>query len=278
MDENPLDGYSPFADAELREAVPPVGDGALGAEPAAVGSDSGSDAEIRAYEARLNALENHLNNQAAQLSIAQETGEFEEPPNFPRFHPIVHFDIEEVPEDLRIFANSAMLGWGFMLAALALNWLGCLLLLGAGDACESPGSKIALATLYLFIIAPIALDFDALDVYRALRDGSPSSTRFVKMLTCIGITAIFEALQALGFESSGSCGLVTMVSVFAEGHWAIGTFAILVTLALAFAAYFHYDLAAGLWRYYRGTEQGENLQDNMRRTIATFIVEALQKK
>lgn len=283
MEENPLDTYSPFEDADIHE-VKPAGQSqdtpnTLGAEPISpINDKNDDDDEIKAYEARLNALENHLNNQATQLSIAQETGNFEEPPNFPKFYPLIHFDIEEVPENLRNFVNTALLGWCFMFGAFLLNWLGCLFLLGAGDSIESPGSKISLSTLYLFVVVPIAIDFDALEIYQALRESNPSNLKFMKIFIFLGVTIFFEGILTLGLESSGSCGLITMISLFTSGHWLLGLFSILVTLCLGFTTYFHYVLASSLWQYYRGTEQGENLQDNMKHTIANVIVDALQKK
>ncbi|KAH0795104.1 scamp-domain-containing protein [Histomonas meleagridis] len=275
-DNNPLDAYSPFEeDAEIKEERPNTKFTTIGADPII---DENDDEEIRAYEQRLNILEAQLNSQATQLSIAQETGTFEEPPNFPKFYPLVHFDIEEVPLELRQYVNNALFSWCVMFISFALNWLSCLFLLGAGEATDSPGSKIALSTLYFFLVVPMAIDFDALTIYNTLKNSSPTTIAYMKIFLFLGITILFEGILTLGLESSGSCGLITMISLFVSGHPVIGIFSLLVTLGLGAATYLHFRLFMSLWSYYKGTEQGADIQNDMKRTLTNIVVDALQKK
>ncbi|OHS97536.1 hypothetical protein TRFO_36220 [Tritrichomonas foetus] len=270
-DNNPLDSYSPFERVEdtnipSKETASPT----IGADPDL------EDAEIRAYEQRLNILESQLNSQMDQINIARETGSTEPLPNWPKFYPLVHFDIEEVPESLRLFVSEAFYGWFIMAVAFGLNWIGCLTLIRAGNSTDSPGSKIALASLYLFIFVPLALDFDAMSVYKVLKTDTPSTMSYLKIFIFLGITTFFEGILALGLESSGSCGLITMINLFIGGHWFIGLISIIVTCSLGLSCFSHYSLFRKLWSYYRGTADGEDFQGNLKRTFAMAVVDYLK--
>jgi hypothetical protein len=246
-DENPLQHYDPFSEPEPRPTLSPFPPSPAGTDP---------DQEIRALEEHLNRWERQLNAQEQQLVEAQRTGIIEPPPNWPPYYPFVHFDPSEVPDQLRPFAERAMLGWLLMALSFALNFLGCLSLLRAGDSADSPGSKIALSALYLFLIVPIALDLNAMAIYRALRDNAPSSLTFMKIFIFLGATTLFQAILTLGFETSGSCGLVTMLNLMFESHPFIGLLALVITAALAASTLVHFVLLNGLWRYWRNTDQG----------------------
>ena len=275
MDDNsnPLENYSPFENADqistTTTAVPTTSP--------TIGADIDDDEEIRAYEQRLNILESQLDSQTNILNAAQETGTLEPPPNWPKFYPLVHFDINEVPENLRHFVTSSFFGWCIMCATFGLNWIGCLTLLHAGEATDSPGSKIALATLYFFIVIPLALDLDAMAVYRILKSDSPSTLGYLKVFAALGVTTFFEGMLTIGLDSSGSCGLITMICLFTSGHWFIGMLSIIITAGLGFSTFTHYTLVKKLWAYYRGTEQGEHIQDNMKKTVAMMVVDTLNK-
>lgn len=271
MDENPLDKYSPFdqTDKDSTSKSVPTSSPTIGADPE-------DEEDIRAYEQRLNILESQLNSQESILNSAQDTGVFEPPPNWPKFYPMVHFDIEEVPEQLRKFVSLGLYAWCLMAISFGLNWLGCLTLLHAGDSTDSPGSKIALSSLYLFIVVPLDLDLGAMAIYRVLKSDNASTLSYMKMFAALGITVFFEGLLALGLESSGSCGLITTISLFMGGHVFLGLFSTIITASLSYTSYTQYKLLKSLWSYYKGTEQGENIQDNMKKTVAMMVVDSLK--
>jgi hypothetical protein len=262
---NPLDSYSPFDGTKDESVKSPT-----------IGADPEEEDEIRAFEQRLNILEAQLASQESELVTARETGSLEPPANWPNFYPLVHFDIEEVPTQLRSFVTDAMFEWCAMSIAFGLNFIGCLTLLRAGDATDSPGSKIALSTLYLFLLVPLALDLIALAVYRILKSDSPSSLSYLKLFLFMGGTTFFQAILTLGLESSGSCGLITMLSLWFGGHFFIATLAVLVTGSLAFSTFLHFRLLSGLWSYYRGTADGGDLEQTVKRTFAGAVVDALK--
>jgi hypothetical protein len=242
-------------------------------------STADEDLEIRRLEEKLNILESQLITQEQELEQAQRTGIIELPPNWPAFYPFVHFDPLSVPVSTRDFSNQAMFAWTLMAVAFALNFLGCVSLLRAGDSADSPGSKIALSALYLFLIVPIALDLTALAVYRALQNPSPSFLTFIKIFVFLGLSTLFQAILTLGFETSGSCGLVTMLNLFIESHVVIGMIALVITLALAVSTYFHFVLLSGLWRYWRRTEQGRvDLTVGAKQVVTNAIMTALSNQ
>ena len=273
-DSNPLDTYSPFDQHEDAQSAKHFSQPSLSPT---IGADPDlEDDEIRAYEQRLNILESQLNSQTDQIQLARETGNIEPPPNWPKFYPMVHFDIEEVPEALRAFVTEAFYGWFILVVAYGLNWIGCLFLIRAGNSTDSPGSKIALATLFLVFFATLGLDLDAMSIYRVLKTDKPSTVSYLKIFIFLGLTVLFEGIHSLGLESSGSCGLITMINLFMDGHWFIGLVSICVTGALALACYTHFKLFKKLWSYYRGTAEGEDFQGNLKRTFAMAVVDYLK--
>jgi hypothetical protein len=263
--ENPLDSYSPFdANPPSTPAPPRTSSPSFGVS---------EEDEIRVLEERLNVLESQISNQERQLNDARSTGSLEPPPNWPYFYPLVFYDVTDIAPHLQIFAQQAMLGWLCMAAGFSLNFVGCLLLLRAGEATDSPGSKIALSALYLFFVVPMALDLTALGVYRHLKSPSPSSLGYLKLVTFVGVSTAFQAMLTLGMESSGSCGFVTMLNLFIEGHGLIGLIALVITGLLGWSTWTHYQLVTGMWAFYRGSEEGRNL--DLTSTITPLLVGAL---
>ena len=271
-EENPLDTYSPFNEEEEKRPR------TSGSGVAAVASqDEEDDEELRLLERRVNILAAQLRESENEVERARLTGSLDLPPNWPKFYPLIHFDIEEVAQPLRKFVMDAMFAWCVMVIAFSLNLIGCLALLRAGNVTESPGSKVALAALYLFLLVPLALDLSALSVYRVLKTDSPSSLSYMKLFLFLGITTFYQAFLVLGLESSGTCGLITMINLLFSSYWFIGNLSALITWCFALSSWLHYKLLMALWDYYKGTEQGENLEQDVKKTLAVMVVDALKK-
>jgi hypothetical protein len=250
--ENPLDGYSPTFSLDTE------------------------DDEIAELERRLNQLEARVSQDEKRIREARETGSFEPAPNWPHFYPFIHFDLREVPEPLQRFVKEAMFGWCCMVIAFIFNFISCLSLLRAGNAADSPGSKIALSGLYLFLIVPMSLDLSALSVYRTLKDTQAGTLSYLKMFLFIAGLTLFQGILTLGLETSGSCGLITALSLFSEGHGFLGVLALIVTLFLFLSTFIHLKLLTGLWRFYRGSREGEDLDlHNVRQSLARLVVESM---
>lgn len=266
-----LDNYSPFDDNS--EPPKPVQNTPNpNTSPSSTNSVLNED-ELSAYEARLDALEMSLNRQETEIKDSRNA-DGELTPNWPKCYPLVHFDINDVPENKRGFVKSAFFSWVVMGVAFALNWIGTISLLSVKETIDSPGSKIALSTLYLFVIVPLALDLDTMSVYNVLRKNG-GTFDYLKVFIAIGLTCLFETILAIGMESSGSVGLITTIDLFSNKYAGVGIFSLIVTLALIFAAILHYRLIFTLWSYYRGTNEGANMEDDIKRSMTDLVVDSL---
>lgn len=270
-DSNPLDNYSPF-DQGSPIPIKTTTDTPSYIPPSQTSAENDEDEEIREYQRKLSILESQLDQQEIMLQNYAETGEIEPPKNWPRFYPIVHFDIDEVIPARRVYVNQAMFSWCVMVVAFTLNWISCLSLLGSGGAVDSPGSKIALASLYLYLVVPLALDLDALAVYRIMKIEKGSYISFIKVFIFLGITIVFEFFQALGGESSGSCGLITTINLFTSAHWFIGTLSLIVTLCFSYSVMLEIRLITGLWSYYQKTDEFDELPNKIKEDVATKVI------
>ena len=275
-----LDNYSPFEDNE--DPIQPVTNSPLAAKPSTatkisdtLNSNEVTEEQLAQYEEQLNLLEHSLNKQELEISQARQSGDTEPPPNWPKCYPLVHFDIEDVEPSNRGMVHSAFFSWIVMAISFACNWIGTLTLLGVKEGVESPGSKIALSSLYLFILIPLAIDLDALSVYKALSTNGGTFS-FIKIFLSIGITCLFEAILAIGLDSSGSVGLITTINLFTQKYIGTGIFGVIVTLLLAASAILHFRLLMQIWNYYRGTEQGSNMETDVRHSVANFVVDSLK--
>lgn len=266
-----LDNYSPFADNDDVE-LPKIKTDSR-PEPKTDSSNITLE-QLAEYEQRLDLLEHDIINQEENAQNNQGTGVFEPEPNWPSFYPLIHFDINEVDEQYRSYVNEAFFCWVCMAVSFALNFIGCLSLLSTGDSTESPGSKIALSALYLFLVVPLALDLDALSVYEALKR-SPSTLAFTKIFICLAVSVIFELVLFIGMESSGSVGLITLINLFVNKCPGVGVYSIFVCIAFAVTSFFTGKFLIRLWNFFRGTEEGGNMDTNLKTSVAQFVVESL---
>ena len=229
MEEDPLDSYSPFDSTTKSSNFDNFKTNYE--SPTFSAEDDIDDETIRELEQRINQMESKINAQEIRIQNATVA---QLPPNWPAFYPVIHFDLEEVSSLLRPYAKDAMICWVIFAIAMFLNWFGCLFLLGVNESeISSPGSKITLSTLYLLILTPLLMEFNFLSVYRALKDEASSLT-YIKIFLSLGFTFCFELVLSLGFDSSGSVGLITMINLFIIKHWFIGILALLATYQVLF--------------------------------------------
>ncbi|OHT08907.1 hypothetical protein TRFO_22399 [Tritrichomonas foetus] len=278
-----LDNYSPFTNdenGELPEPLPqinidkPVASSSISPASHTTSSQNNqlSDDYLRELQESVNVLERTVANQESEaMQNRQFTSTGEPKPNWPKFYPLIHFDMDEVPENNRGFVQEAFFCWFVMLGAFLLNWIGTMSLLSVNDAIESPGSKIALSSLYFFIIVPLALDLDTLSVYRSMLSAVSTFT-FVKIFISLGATCFFEFMLTLGMESSGSVGLISTIELFAAKHIGVAVFGLFVTLGLGAACAFHIKLFVKLWKYYKGSEAGGNMETDMKKSMAEYLI------
>jgi hypothetical protein len=282
MSEGYLQNYSPFdqpeegdANQELPQiAIEPENRGKV-TPPLAPAAGVLTTEELAAYEERLNILEHSLNNREGQARDAGRAASTEPEPNWPKFYPIIHYDITTVPERLRTFVHEAFACWFVMCLAFGLNWIICICLISVSDdSITSPGSKIALSSLYFFILVPLALDLDTMAVYHVLQ-GSGSTFAYLKIFISVGISCIFEFFLMLGLDDSGSVGLISAIDLMSNHHWAVGIFGVFVTLLFLLALLLHGKFMVRFWTFYRGTEEGEHMETNLRTSVAEYVIERM---
>jgi len=195
--------------------------------------------QLDEFEERLNLLEHSLNKQEQDIEQLRTSNSYEQVPNWPKFYPMFYYNIEEVPENLRGFVHDAFFSYFFMVITYLINWIGTLCLLRIEDTIDSPGSKIALSSLYLFVIIPLLFDFDTIAVYKVLSTNA-STFQYIKLFLALGLTCIFETILALGLESSGSLGLISSIELLSKKHISIGVFGIIITMFLFICVFFCY--------------------------------------
>ena len=273
MTENDyLENYSPFTNDENGEMQASTFDAE---SPPRKSGETITDEQLAEYEARIRNLEKQSQNLESELMHTRIYGGSDPPPNWPKFYPIIHYDIEEVPENSRGFVHDAFFSMIIMAVSFLMNWIGTLCLLSTDKTVESPGSKIALSSLYFFILIPLALDLDTLSVYRAMTTAVATFT-FVKIFLALGFTLILEFFLILGMDTSGSVGLITTIDLFVYGHIGVGIWGVLVIAALATSFAFHAKLLIKLWKYYRGTEVGGHMETDIQRTMTEYLMNRLK--
>jgi hypothetical protein len=233
-----------------------------------------TDEQLRAYEERLNVLENTINSQEARLRQAGRITA-DPAPNWPKCRPIVYFNINDVPEPQRQYVYQAIFAWVVMAVAFLVNWIGCICLVTvSSNAITSPGSKIALASLYFFIVVPLALDLDAVAVYRALQS-APWTFSFLKIFAALVASVVFEFVMFLGLEDSGSVGLISTIELFVGKYVGLGAWGAVVTVLFLAVLSVHVRFITRLWKFYRGTAQTTDTDTEVRRGLTEFVVQTL---
>lgn len=258
-----LDSYSPFSnnDKDNNDDTP--------SKPEV------TDEEIAELEQRLNLLEHELSQQEGKLEARGNNMFYEDEPNWPAFYPLYHFDIKEISAQHRKYVESSFISWYIMAFAFGLNFLGCFFTLFTQSTVGSPGSKVALSALYLFLFVPLALDIGTLSVYRSFKSGS--TLTFTKTFVCLAAFCLFEFIMFLGAKSSGSVGLITTISLFASGYPKTGTLALLVTVSFAVSLSYQTGFLVKMWSYYRGTEGGRNMDSDIKTGIMQFVADTVNK-
>ena len=271
-----LDNYSPFDDdpmdklPELKQETPKTEN----KTNVMANGEELTQEMLDQMEKRLDMMEHDIEQQESTQSASINLGLYEPEPNWPKCYPLIHFDINEVDSAYRPYVNEAFFTWICMAVSFFLNWVGTLCLLSVGDAVESQGTKIAFSSLYFFLIIPLALNLDAVSVYKAMKS-APSTLAYTKIFIALALTFIFETVLAIGMESSGSVGIITTINLFSHKCTGCGIFGILITICMGITAFFTLKLLFKLWRFFRGTEEGGNMQQNLKVTVAQFVVDTL---
>ena len=272
-----LDNYSPFDDDPLGQ-LPELEKDKKKPEnydsPVVSNGEEITQEMLDQMEKRLDLMEHDIELQESNQSTSADLGFFEPEPNWPKFYPIVHFDINEVDTAYRPYVNSAFFAWIVMAVTFLLNFIGTLLLLTTGTVFDSPGTKIAFSALYFFLVVPLALNLDAVSVYKAMKT-APSTLTYTKIFISLSLTFVFEFVLFLGFDDSGSLGIITTIKLFSKSFVGLGFFGIIITACMGISSFLTVKLFISLWRFFRGTEEGGNMQQNLKVSVAQFVVDTL---
>ena len=88
----------------------------------------------------------------------------------------------------------------------------------------------------------------------------------------LGFTCLFEFMLTLGMDSSGSVGLISTIDLLVHSNYGCGIFGIFVTTALGISLFFYANFLTKLWKYYRGTEEGGNMETDIKRSMADYLI------
>ncbi|EAY01417.1 hypothetical protein TVAG_230210 [Trichomonas vaginalis G3] len=167
-------------------------------------------------EAKANGTYNHLNPHKRNFPIIL---------NWYKYYPD-----EDIPKDAQQLVKFNM--WTQYLGAilLALNFLGCLFLLAAGEKVKSPSASILFSAIYLIIMVPICLDIIFMVLYNSLKE--QKGLKFIGYLIGFGVYLIFIAFLAIGAFEYGSVGWVISINVLTgeTGKW-VGGYGIVWSIA-----------------------------------------------
>lgn len=275
-----LDNYSPFDDDAMDQLPELKSDKSKKSktseetkETPLINGEEITPEMLDQMEQRLNMMEHDIEHEESKGASAS-LGILEPEPNWPKCYPLVHFDINEIDSAYRPYVNEAFFNWIVITISFGLNFIATLCLLGVGDAVESQGTKIAFSSIYFFLLMPLALNLDALSVYKAMKT-PPTTLAYTKIFISLSLTFLFEAVLAIGLESSGSVGLITTIDLFSNKCVGCGIFGIIVTICMGVSAFFTVKLLIKLWKFFRGTEEGGNMQQNLKVTVAQFVVDTL---
>ncbi|GAA6037097.1 hypothetical protein JCM8097_008730 [Rhodosporidiobolus ruineniae] len=169
--------------------------------------------------------------------------------------PLLFHDIDqEIPEPHRPTVLTLYRVWMFLVLTLVVNLVGGVLLLVSGA--SNGGADLGAAIMYLPVIA--VLNF--LLVYRPVYNAYAKEYSFFYYIFFLfgGFHVAFCAYMFVGIPSSGSAGLINLISRFAGGHIVAGVFCVLATVGWALEGLAFLWMYKNVWAHSHG-EQGHSL-------------------
>ncbi|GJJ79051.1 secretory carrier-associated membrane protein [Entomortierella parvispora] len=167
-------------------------------------------AELRRREEELAAREREIQAAQAEAERVRTQGKN----NFPKLYPLIYMSIPaEIPKAHQSTVRFLYNIWLALLGTLALNFLACMLMLIAG--LPNGGADLGVALGYCFTITASSFLLWYRPVYNAFMKEMSMYYYFYFIFN--GFHIAFSFYMALGFTSTGSAGLINMISVF-NGH------------------------------------------------------------
>ncbi|KAG1827212.1 scamp family-domain-containing protein [Suillus subaureus] len=199
--------------------------------------------------------------------------------NWPPFYPLIYHAIsEEIPEASRPLITRLYQLWLVLFGTLIINMVACIFLLIAGS--SDGGKDLGGSIGYVFIIAPLSFLLWYRPIYNGYMKVSVIATSYKHVLKLTrragastlllsvelnfdpldraklhlifidfyfffgGFHLLFSVYMIIGIPSTGSAGLIQMIQMYAQGHWAAGILGTIATVGwtvqgLGNAFYYH---------------------------------------
>ncbi|KAL8278455.1 hypothetical protein RQP46_009145 [Phenoliferia psychrophenolica] len=154
--------------------------------------------------------------------------------------PLIFHDIDmEIPEQHRPTVLTLYRIWMFLIIVLTVNLVSAVFLLISGA--NNGGADLGAAIMYLPVIGILSFFTWYQPVYKAYQTGY--AVFYYIFFLFAGFHIAFCTYAFIGIPSSGSSGLINLISRFATGHILSGVFCILSTVGWALEG------LAILWMY-----------------------------
>ncbi|KAI8820630.1 scamp family-domain-containing protein [Fimicolochytrium jonesii] len=229
---------NPFADSSATQASPyafnsysastsePAYASAAYAQPA-----QATSASFAAKEEELRRREEDLNAREAALKRDQEAMRAAgfQPPNWPKFYPLFHHDIEgDIPEPSRRLVRNIYRLWFSTIGVLVLNMAACLaLLISHPDSLPNVASDFGVSLFSIPFIGAGSLYLWYRPVYMAFQKNA--GIYFYTFLLFNGIHILYASYMAIGIPASGGAGVINLLAALANGKLVAGIFCIAAT-------------------------------------------------
>ncbi|KDE06972.1 hypothetical protein MVLG_02710 [Microbotryum lychnidis-dioicae p1A1 Lamole] len=169
--------------------------------------------ELRSREAQLTAKAEHI----------RKHGRNNWPPGP---FPLIYHDInEEIPAEHQSTVLTLYRLWIFLILTLTVNLVAAILLLVSQA--NNGGADLAAGIMYLPVIGALSFFLWYRPAYNAYMKGS--AMFFYMYFLFAGFHLAFSAYMIIGIPSSGSAGIINLISRFATGHLVAGIFCALAT-------------------------------------------------
>lgn len=211
------EGPNPFADpTPTKPTFPPS---ARSAAPVHTGPDARLE-ELSRRERELEARERDLARQQEALASAGKA-------NWPFFFPFIRHDIKgDIPEPSQQLMQRLYLLWLILIGTLIINFVACIFILLSGTA--DGGKDLGASIVYLIVIPVTSFFLWYLPIYRGFAK-EQSLFYYIYYVFC-GFHLLYSIYMIIGIPSTGSAGLISMISAYARHYIVAG---ILGTIATA---------------------------------------------
>ncbi|EJU05607.1 hypothetical protein DACRYDRAFT_74883 [Dacryopinax primogenitus] len=209
------DGPNPFADPVT--AKPSF--------PASVASVNSANPDARLEE--LSRRERELDARERDLGRQEQAFADKGKPNWPFCVPFLHHDIKgDIPEASQQLMQRLYLLWLVLIGTVIINFIGCIFILLSGTA--DGGKDLGASILYLVVIPPASFFLWYLPIYRGFAK-EQSLFYYIYYVFC-GFHLLFSVYMIIGIPSTGSAGLIQMISAYARHAIAAGILGTVATV------------------------------------------------